>query len=227
MSDPKILAIIPARSGSKRIPGKNIKEFLGKPVIAYSIETAIKSGLFNRIMVSTDSLEIAEIAEKHGAEVPFLRSQKNSDDHASLADVIDEVLEAYKLKGNIFSYACCILPAAPLVTVSDLRKGFELLKAKGFSSVRPIVQYSFPVQRSFKLKNKRVEFAFPDDAKKRSQDLEKTYHDAGQFYWIDVSKGLRDPNRGAIVVPETRSQDIDDETDWKLAELKYKLINTR
>lgn len=225
MSNPNILAIIPARGGSKRIPGKNIKNFLGKPVIAYSIETAIKSGLFNRIIVSTDSKEIVEIAEKYGAEAPFLRSQQNSDDYAPIADVIDEVLETLKAKGKIYDYVCCIFPAAPLVTVSDLKMGFELIKEKGFSSVRPVVEFSFPIQRSFRLKNNNVEFVFPDDAKKRSQDLEKTYHDAGQFYWIDVSKGLRDPNRGAFVIPETHSQDIDNEKDWKLAELKYKLIN--
>jgi len=167
MSDLKKLAIIPARGGSKRIPGKNIKDFLGKPIIAYSIETAIKSGLFNKIMASTDSEKIAEIAEKFGAEIPFLRSPENSDDHAPLADVVEEVLDTYKAEGLSFDYVCCLLPAAPLITVSDLKKGFELLTGKGFSSVRPIVQYSFPVQRSFRLKNNKVEFLFPEKEKTR------------------------------------------------------------
>jgi N-acylneuraminate cytidylyltransferase len=221
----KNLAIIPARGGSKRIPGKNIRNFLGKPIIAYSIETARESRLFDRIIVSTDSEEIAEIAKSFEAEVPFHRSSRNSGDNATLSDVIEEVQHELEKQGYFFEYICCILPTAPLMTSTSLKSGLELLETGGFSSVRPVVAYSYPVQRAFKMENQKVEFLYPEFKSTRSQDLEKTYHDAAQFYWIRADKGLADENRGAFEIPEINVQDIDNENDWSLAELKYKLQN--
>jgi len=227
MKQPRNLAIIPARGGSKRIPGKNIRNFLGKPIIAYSIRLARESKLFDEVMVSTDTEQIAEIALAEGAEVPFFRSEKNSGDNIPLADVIEEVIESYRSAGEQFDYACCLLPTAPLATKASLTRAYELLKERDFSSVRPVVAFSYPVQRAFRLEDDQVEFLFPEHKMTRSQDLEPTYHDAGQFYWMKASEGLRGENRGAIVIPETEAQDIDTEEDWKLAEFKYQALKKR
>ena len=218
------LAIIPARSGSKRIKNKNIKLFLNKPIIAYSIETAIKSGLFDEIMVSTDSKEIAAVAKKYGANVPFYRSKKNSNDYATLNDVVKEVICEYKKRGKIFDYVCLILPTAPLITIKNLKKGLEILRNSNFDSVRPIVRFGFPIQRAFKLlSNNEVIPAFPEEFSKRSQDLEPRFHDSGQFYWIKGDKDIS-KNKGGFEISEMEVQDIDNEVDWKLAELKYKIL---
>ncbi len=226
---PKNLAIIPARGGSKRIPQKNIKNFLGKPIIAYSIETALNSSLFDELMVSTDDAEIAEIAKKYGAKVPFLRSEKNANDFASTYDVIEEVIEKYKDANRIFDYCCCIYPCAPLITVSTLQEGYNLLKKVDMAM--PVTPFSFPVQRALrKNKDNKISFLYPEHELTRSQDLEQMYHDVGQFYWFNVdkiikSKNLMQPNTGCIVISELQAQDIDNLSDWKLAELKYKLLH--
>jgi N-acylneuraminate cytidylyltransferase len=218
------LAIIPARGGSKRIPKKNIKDFLGKPVIAYSIEAALRSGLFEEVMVSTDDKEIAETAMKYGAKVPFFRSSETSNDFAPLNDVLKEVVSEYKKRGREFDLICLMLPTAPLITLDNLRKGYELINNSGFDSVRPVVRFGFPIQRSFRLnEDNSVEPIFPEEFPKRSQDLEPAFHDSGQFYWIKGDKDLSS-NKGAFEIPETEVQDIDNETDWKLAELKFKLM---
>lgn len=219
------LCIIPARGGSKRIPRKNIKDFLGKPIIAYSIEVAIKSKLFDEIIVSTDDEEIAEIAIKYGAKVPFLRSKENADDFATLADVVDEVKEKYnRLKVN-FEFICCILPTAPLITIDNLIKTYTLLKQENYDSVRPVVSFSYPIQRAFKLlDNNKVEMFYPEYLTTRSQDLEPAFHDAGQFYWMQSEKGLRGKYKGGFEISELETQDIDNIQDWKLAEIKYKLL---
>lgn len=220
----KNLAIIPARGGSKRIPRKNIKTFLGKPIIAYSVETAIKSGLFNEIMVSTDDDEIARIAKKYNAEIPFFRSKTTSNDYAPLNDVLEEVKSEYKKLNKSFDNICLILPTAPLIKIENLQKGFELLINSAFDSVRPVVPFGFPIQRAFLLdKNSEVIPMFPDEFPKRSQDLQKTYHDSGQFYWIKGEKDLLQ-NKGAFEIQEYEAQDIDNKVDWKLAELKYRLL---
>ena len=225
MNSSKRLCVIPARGGSKRIPGKNIKDFLGKPIISYSIQTALESNLFDMTMVSTDSEEIAEISLKQGAEVPFLRSSSSSDDNSTLSDVINEVYSQLKNNGQDFKYICCILPTAALILKEDLEKAFDLLVKKDFHSVRPVVEFSYPVQRAYKLMGDKVEFINPELKNTRSQDLPKVYHDAGQFYWMQSKYGLKGDNKGAIIIPETRMQDIDTFEDWKLAELKYKLLN--
>ena len=224
------LAIIPARGGSKRIPKKNIKPFLGKPIIAYSIEVALKSKLFDEVMVSTDDEEIAKIALEYGAKVPFFRSKKNADDYATTADVIKEVLEYYKKAGKNYDKACCIYPTAPLLTEFHLTEAFKLLNENQFNTVFSILPYGYPVDRSLVLNdsNGLVVMKYPEHLHSRSQDLERRYHDAGQFYWFSIehfenSNLLFTKNSGALVLSEMEAQDIDNDVDWKLAELKYRI----
>ncbi len=219
------LAIIPARGGSKRIPRKNIKDFLGKPIMAYSIETAIHSGLLDEVMVSTDDEEIAQIAVQYGAKVPFMRNEKTANDFSTLSDVIEEVKEQYRLQNVFFENICCILATAPLLTIDILKKGLELLAEKKADSVRPVVRFSYPIQRSFKMdKDGHLSFFYPQYAQYRSQDMEPAYHDAGMFYWMKFETGLKGENKIGFAIPEIQVQDIDTEEDWKLAELKYNLF---
>jgi N-acylneuraminate cytidylyltransferase len=220
----KNIAIIPARGGSKRIPRKNIKPFLGKPIIAYSIETALQTGLFDEIMVSTDDEEIAEIAEKYGKITPFFRKPETSNDYATLSDVVDEVLIELKKENKIFDNFCCILATAPFLSVDDLINGYNLLIQSKFSTIRPVTKFSYPIQRSVRLiHNNEVEWFFPEYANVRSQDIETAYHDAGLFYWGRTSSGLSNSNRGAFIISELKCHDIDTEDDWILAENKYQL----
>lgn len=224
------LAIIPARSGSKRIPLKNIKPFLGKPIIAYSIEAAIQSGLYAEVMVSTDDNNIAEIAKDYGATVPFFRSPQTANDFAHLGDVVEEVLLMYKKTGKWFDNVCCLLATAPFITTHRLSEAYQLMLNKQYDSVFPIVRFSYPIQRALRLKDEKVSMFYPENFSKRSQDLEPSYHDSGQFYWIKTEaflkhKRLFTSNSGAIIIPETEVQDIDSEEDWKLAEIKYKLLH--
>ncbi len=228
MKDKKI-AIITARGGSKRIPHKNIKQFCGKPILAYSIEAALQSGLFDEVMVSTDSDEIAEIAKKYGAQVPFLRSAKTSDDYATTADVLVEVLDEYEKLGEKFEYMVCIYPTAPFVTPEKLQDGFDLLKKEHAVMAMPVVAFSYPPQRGYILQEEKLVMKEKENYSKRSQDLEKIYHDAGQFYIYSVqafceNEGKIMENIVPIIVDELEVQDIDNETDWKLAEMKYQLI---
>ncbi len=250
------IAIITARGGSKRIPKKNIKEFLGKPIIAYSIEAALQSGIFEEVMVSTDSEEIAEIAKKYGASVPFLRSEKTSDDHATTADVISEVIEKYEEEGKHYDAFCCIYPTAPFVTAERLREACEKLsgasiaprsaeqqehedaKAIGDSAeqmlpnaVVTVVSFSFPPQRAFIQSNGMLAYKWPEFRSARSQDLEPFYHDAGQFYFVRTKAFLEEKtvvptNTAPLVLPETEVQDIDNESDWDIAEIKYRKIHS-
>ena len=221
------ICIIPARGGSKRIPRKNIKDFVGKPIIAYSIEAALKSGLFDEVMVSTDDEEIATIAKKYGAKIPFYRSAGTANDHATTFDVIKEVLTDYKQSQITFENACCLYPCAPLVTAEKLTAAYQ--KLQYFDSVLPVVKFGFPIQRALKKEeNDKLSFFQPEYELTRSQDLAESYHDAGQFYWFSTEKILKEKkilthNTGAIVLSELEVQDIDTETDWKLAELKYKM----
>jgi N-acylneuraminate cytidylyltransferase len=224
------ICIIPARGGSKRILRKNIKEFLGKPIIAYSIQAAIDSGLFDEVMVSTDDLEIADIAKKYGAKVPFMRSEKNSDDFATTIEVINEVVKFYKSSNKFFNYVCCIYPTAPFVTAQKLNKTLGLIKNSGLDTVFPVIRYSFPIQRAMRVFQKDlIRMVQPNYINTRSQDLEPTYHDAGQFYWLKTNEALLKnklwtEKTGFIEVNELEAQDIDTETDWKIAELKYQIM---
>ena len=228
----KRIAIITARRGSKRIPKKNIRDFCGKPIIAYSIQAAKDAGVFDVVMVSTDSEEIAEIAKQEGAEVPFLRSEKTSNDFASTADVIEEVLLEYEKRGTSFDEACCIYPTAPFVTGEKIKEAVKVLEENQYDSVLPVVSFSFPPLRGLKMDGNTVAFKWPEYALARSQDLEPVYHDCGQFYVLDVKAFMRTKkiiadNTGAIKCSELEMQDIDNEIDWKLAELKYELMRER
>lgn len=225
----KNLAIIPARGGSKRIPRKNIKDFLGKPIIAYSIEAAIRSGLFDEIMVSTDDSEIAEIAKKYGASVPFMRSEKTANDFATTMEVLSEVVLNYKKKHNTtFDYVCCIYATAPLIQPEQLIRGYKMLTEEKLDSVYPIVAFGYPVWRGVKINAlKKTEMVWPEFSNSRSQDLEKIYHDAGQWYWYNpnhVSDSLLTNNTSCMILTEEEVQDIDNFVDWKLAEMKYELL---
>ena len=224
------IAIITARGGSKRIPKKNIKEFCGKPIIAYSIEAALKSGIFSEVMVSTDSEEIAGIAKKYGASVPFMRSEKTSDDYATTSDVILEVIEKYKEIGKEFEYICCIYPTAPFITSEKLVSAMEIMEKYNPVEVMPVVQFSYSPQRCFIIdEDMTMRYKYEEFMLSRSQDLEKQYHDAGQFYIFRTEKyfeynGKVSSGIMPIIVPELEVQDIDNEQDWKIAELKYKLM---
>jgi pseudaminic acid cytidylyltransferase len=223
------LCVIPARGGSKRIPKKNIKSFLGKPIIAYSIEAAIQSKLFTEIMVSTDCQETAEIALEYGAKVPFLRSKENSNDFATTYDVIKEIIDEYKKDGVNFENICCIYACAPFVTANNLKHAYQELSNKQVDTIFPIIEYSFPIQRAVKIYNEKIELFNIDHLNTRSQDLEKSYHDAGQFYWMKseniLNKGrIITDNCSGIIITELEGQDIDNEIDWELAELKFKLL---
>ena len=226
----KSVAIITARGGSKRIPRKNIRLFCGKPIICFSIEAAISSGIFDKVMVSTDDAEIAEIALNAGAEVPFFRSANTSNDFATTAEVLEEVLLQYHLDNQEFRYGCCIYPTAPFVTPYKLKAAFELLKNKNADSIIPINKFSFPIWRSFKMDEGMLSFNWPEYELKRSQDLASSYHDAGQFYFFNVqkffdTKKLVSANTFGLEVPESEVQDIDNEEDWKIAEIKYSLLS--
>lgn len=221
------IAIITARGGSKRIPRKNIKDFLGKPVIAYSIETALKTELFSEIMVSTDDEEIAEIAQKYGAKVPFMRSAETSDDFAATKDVLEEVIAKYKKIGREFDYICCFYPTAPLIQINSVKNAFMLLQESDANMIMPVVRFSYPVQRAFKRSHtNEINFVYPEYAQTRSQDLEPMFHDSGSFYWY--KKSFFTPQtaikRLGFELSELEVQDIDTLTDWKIAELKYQVL---
>ncbi|MEM7615665.1 MAG: pseudaminic acid cytidylyltransferase [Pseudomonadota bacterium] len=224
---PRRLAIIPARGGSKRIPRKNIRPFRGKPILAWSIEAALTCGLFEEVMVSTDDAEIAEVARAHGAKTPFLRRPETSDDHATTADVLLEVLADYADAGATFEQACCLYPTAPFVRAQALTDGLATLEASGFDAVFPVARFDYPIWRSLKMSDSgQVTLNFPENLNARSQDLPPAFHDAGQWYWFRTAAFLRDkvlmgPNTGAVELPSTLVQDIDTPEDWALAELKH------
>ncbi len=227
----KNLCIIPARGGSKRILRKNIKPFKGKPIIAYSIIAANESGLFDEVMVSTDDLEIAEIAKSFRASVPFMRSDLNANDFATTADVLLEVINTYQSIEKEFDNICCIYPTAPLVTAKRLIEGFDIL-SNGADSVLPILSFDYPIWRSFKINKKKcLEYNWSEFINARSQDLPTAFHDSGQWYWVKVSK-LQELNK--LVFDNTKglhlspfeAHDIDTLDDWKLAELKYEYLQS-
>ena len=225
----KTICIIPARGGSKRIPRKNIRAFLGTPIIDFSIKAAQDSGLFDEIMVSTDDAEIAQVAQVYGASVPFLRSSETANDHATTAAVLTEVLTTYAQNGHTFERACCLYATAPLVTPDRLREVFDKLESGGFDTVFPVVRYGFPVQRAVTFQHDRLAWLQPEHALTRSQDLAPVFHDAGQFYWFNVARFLESGqlmtgNSSGVEVTELEAQDIDTLTDWQLAELKCRLL---
>lgn len=223
------VAIITARGGSKRIPRKNIKEFLGVPVIKYAIDAALASGCFDEVMVSTDDKEISEIARRFNARIPFLRSAETSHDFATTADVIEEVLLEYKKIGRNFEYFCCIYATAPFVSPGSIQQGYDILKRGAADTVLPVVRFSSPIQRAFTLAGGRLQMLWPENKAVRSQDLPIAYHDAGQFYWGSTAKFLQHKslftdNTLPIELLESQVQDIDTLEDWKVAEIKYTIL---
>ncbi len=223
------IAIITARGGSKRIPRKNIREFCGKPILAYSIEAALESKLFDTVMVSTDDGEIAEIARRYGAEVPFYRSESTAGDYATTNDVLLEVLAEYEKRGEHYELGCCIYPTAPFVTADKLRDAMERLESSGADTLIPVVAFSYPPQRAMLVKEGRLVFEYPQYLDSRSQDLEPHYHDVGQFYlfYTEAFKRNRKLMTGDIlpyVVSELEVQDIDNLTDWEIAEIKFRFM---
>lgn len=223
------IAIITARGGSKRIPRKNIRPFHGKPVIAYAIQTAIDSGLFDEVMVSTDDFEIAEVSRHFGAKVPFMRSPENSNDFAGTLDVLKEVILNYQKLSKNFDEMCCIYPVSPLIQKDILIKAFQKLESPEIDFVIPVCRYSTPVQRSLKIENDKLLMADPSNLNIRSQDLEPRFFDVGQFYIAKVepllvAKSLFSNKTAAYEIDEFRVQDVDNEQDWKMLELKYEYL---
>ena len=226
------LCIITARGGSKRIPKKNIKEFCGKPIIAYSIETALHSGVFDEVMASTDSEEIAEIARKYGANVPFMRSEATANDFASTDDVLKEVLSEYEKRGQTFDFFCCIYPTAPLISEARMLEAYELVKKDGVGATVSVVKFGYPPQRAYVIEDGEVVFQQPKYEYARSQDLTPIYHDAGQFYFYRTSSyfsksALLCDHTVPVILDELEVQDIDTMEDWHLAELKYKMLQEK
>lgn len=223
------IAIIPARGGSKRIPKKNIKDFNGKPIIAYSIETAIQSGLFEKVVVSTDDEEIAKLAESFGAEIPFLRSKELSDDYTAINPVISHALKNCNLEGYV--HACCIFATSPLLMMDDLRISYDQLKNSNYKFIFSATDFPHPIERAFKLGNsgKGLEMLSPEMYTSRSQDLGNWMHDAGQFYWGKIDSWLKeemnfDRHSCAYKLPMWRAQDIDTPDDWMRAEIIHKML---
>ena len=225
------IAIITARGGSKRIPRKNIKIFSGKPMIAYAIQAALDSEMFETVMVSTDDEEISSISQKYGASVPFLRSKKNSDDMALTKDVILEVLAEYKKRNIEFENFCCIYPCVPFLTGTILKDAYTKFVASGAEALMPVVRFSYPIQRALKINSDEyIEYREPEFSQARSQDLEPMYHDVGMFYFGNVDSFLENktlvPSKTTFyTMNELQIQDIDTLDDWKMAELKYRVLN--
>ncbi len=225
-----VLAVIPARGGSQRIPKKNIKEFLGKPIIAYSIETLLKSGVADDLIVSTDDTEISETSKRYGAEVPFLRSTDNANSSVGIAPVLMEVIERLKEQGRSYSYLICMLATAPLIREADIKHAFEMLVVdKEADSICAVERFSYPPQRGLISRGKYIEMKHPEEYETRSQDLEPVYHDCGAFFIFRMDafikeKKLYTQHMLPYIVESSRSQDIDNYEDWKIAELKYKYL---
>ncbi|MBT0653110.1 pseudaminic acid cytidylyltransferase [Geomobilimonas luticola] len=221
------VAVIPARGGSKRIPRKNIREFCGRPMIAWSIEAAVKSGCFSRIIVSTDDAEIADVARQCGAKAPFIRPAELSDDHTGTIPVIRHAVEWFIRQGERPDHACCIYATAPFITPSDIRRGLDILTETGSEYAFSVTSYPFPIQRAIRITPQgRTEMFNPEQFNTRSQDLEEAFHDAGQFYWGQARAWLAEkmifsPESAPVLLPRHQVQDIDTMEDWERAELMF------
>lgn len=223
------VVIIPARGGSKRIPNKNIRFFLGKPIIAYSIEAARLTGLFDRIIVSTDSDQIAQVAKQHGAEVPFLRPAELADDFTATGTVIFHALQWLFDNNSPADYVCCLYATAPLIRPIDIIRGYELLRERKAISALSVTTFPYPIFRAVKLNNDgKLEMIWPEYRKSRSQDLPVTYHDAGQFYWAGAEQFMEEhtfltEDAVPVILPRYIVQDIDTLEDWEMAEKMYRI----
>ena len=229
MKTTSIVAIITARGGSKRIPRKNIKEFMGKPMLAYAVEAALKSNLFDTVMVSTDDDEIAEVAKAYGAEVPFMRSERAASDYATTYDVLQEVITEYRKREMFYDKICCIYPCVPFLTAGTLKAAYAKM-TESYDAVMPVCRFPVPVEWSFKLDdNGGIKADNPAATLIRSQDLIPRYYDAGMFYFLRTTtmlseKTINPARMAAYLIDEMECQDIDTEDDWKSAELKYKIV---
>lgn len=226
------ICIIPARGGSKRIPHKNIKPFLDKPIIRYSIEAALESRLFDTVMVSTDDEDIAKVAMNAGAAVPFMRSAENANDTAGTAAVLIEVLNQYATQNIHPEYACCLYATAPFLTPALMQDAFDMLVEEHYDTVFPIVAFDYPVQRGLFLRNNEVTMCAPEHKHTRSQDLEPVYHDTGMFYFfrpqtLIQTEHLWDGRTGGIQLNSLLTQDIDTPEDWEVAEWKYSFAKSK
>lgn len=225
-----IVAVITARGGSKRIPGKNIRQFAGRPMIAWPVSAAVESGVFDRVIVSTDSKEIASVAKKYGAEVPFMRPAELSDDHTPTAPVFEHALKMLEQGGDRVEYACCIYPTAPFIRAEVLREGLQILKETGAPAAVTVTSFDFPILRAFKkCADGSLAFNWPEHELARSQDLPEFYHDAGQLYWVRVADFLRHkkiiiPGSMPIRLERKYVQDLDTQEDWEAAELMAKVL---
>ncbi len=228
----KRVAIIPARGGSKRILKKNIKTFAGQPIIAYSIKAAIESNLFNRIILSTDSEEIAEVGKLYGAEVPFMRPCELADDFTGTIEVLIHALNWLNDHDKFYNYFCCIYATAPFLKKAYMIEAFDILRENNATSAFSVTSFPYPILRALKIdKNNRVKMIWPDHLHARSNDLSEAYHDAGQFYWCDTEKFLAEKaffssNSVPVILPRYLVQDIDTMEDWQTAEKLY-LANER
>ena len=223
-----MLAMIMARGGSKRIPRKNVKEFMGRPMIAYAISAARDAGIFDEVMISTEDAEIAKTALQLGASVPFLRSARTASDTATTRDVVLEVLEEYARRGRQFDCLACLYSCVPFLTGDILRGAYAVFCDENADLLMPVVRYSFPIQRALHIgADGRMEYREPSEANNRTQDLEPTYHDAGMFYMTKVAAYVAGDvwHRSYYEVSNFRAQDIDTPDDWKLAEIKYRMLH--
>lgn len=227
------IAVIPARGGSKRIPRKNIKHFCGRPMIAWSIDAARRSGCFQHIIVSTDDAEVADVARQHGADVPFTRPSELSDDHTGTAPVIAHAIEWMSSNVGPISLACCLYATAPFVQGDDLRRGLKTLRESGADYAFSVTSYPFPIQRAIRITaDQRVQMFNPEHLNTRSQDLEEAFHDAGQFYWGRTEawlalKPLFSHNAASVLLSRHLVQDIDTPEDWERAEWMFKAMSYR
>jgi len=227
------IAVIPARGGSKRIPRKNIRLFHGRPMIAWSIEAALQSGCFSRVIVSTDDDEIADVSRANGAEVPFRRPAELSDDHTGTIPVIAHAVAWHRQQGIDTGPVCCIYATAPLIEGEDIKAGLQLLETEGCNYVFPVTSFSFPIQRAIRVTpESRVEMFYPEHFNTRSQDLEDAYHDAGQFYWGTAEAWLQHKQifssiAAPLVLPRYRVQDIDTWEDWERVERMFAAVRKR
>lgn len=228
----KCLAIIPARGGSKRIPRKNIRNFAGQPIIGYSINAAVDSRCFDEVMVSTDDSEIAKIAKSFGAHTPFFRSKETSGDDATTVSVLEEAIGEYKKLGREFDYICCVYPTAPFITKERLKLAKKSIIDKKAEGVIVVMRSSHPIQKALKLSNGRVSMFWPKNYNIRSQDLEPSYFDSNQFYFLKTRSFLKQKTlyprfTVALETSELEAQDINNEADWKIAEAKFKFLNKK
>jgi len=225
------ICIIPARGGSKRIPRKNIKDFWGKPMIAYSIKAALKSGCFDRVIVSTDDLEIAQVAKTFGAEVPFMRPDELANDYAGTLSVIKHAIEWFEEHESKPSEICCLYATAPFVQASSIKQAYKQLQTTQADYCFSVTSFAFPIQRAIKItQQQRIEMFFPEYFNTRSQNLEEAYHDAGQFYWgkaeaFKQHKPIFSEHASPFILPRHLVQDIDTQEDWLRAEMMYQVLH--